>query len=129
MFEDRGLQEIVLNRISKFTIQIWERDRDCSKWCPTASGVLCRDDSNFYLVTCAHLFSGDTDWDKVQGLVMSNTFTPLNEELIKAPDTLDDGKCDIAIIKLSKETKEYLIAHDYAFLESNKMVFSSLFWS
>lgn len=106
-----------LRKIGNFTIQLWEKDRDSVDWYPIATGVLCSDDINCYIVTCAHTFAVKYGTDKIQGIVMNNSFTPLNEERVLAPDTTAHGKCDIAILRLSSETIKYIEELGFDFLE------------
>lgn len=107
----------VLNRIQKNTIQLWEKSRNSSYWYPLATGVLCSDGVNCFIITCAHTFADEDGTDKIQGIVMNNSFTPLNEERELAPDTTFHGKCDIAILKLSLETIKYIEELGFEFLE------------
>lgn len=106
----------LLNEIETYTIQIWEKDRGSEDWYPIATGILCSDEVNSYLLTCSHIYAVQNGADKVQGFVMHNTFTPLNEERVLAPDTDVHGKCDVAVTKLSLSTIEYLLDHNYCFL-------------
>lgn len=114
---DNSYMDNTLSKIGNFTIQIWEKDRDSVDWYPIATGVLCSDDINCYIVTCAHTFAVEDGADKIQGIVMTNSFTPLNEERVLAPDTTAHGKCDIAILRLSSDTIKYIEELGFEFLE------------
>ena len=106
-----------LSKMENFTIQLWEKERDSTNWYPIATGVLCSDEANFYIITCAHTFAVEDGADKELGIVMNNSFTPLYEERVLVPDTKDQGKCDVAIVKLSSDTTEYIREIGYEFLD------------
>ena len=114
---DSSYMNNALSKIGNFTIQLWEKDRDSIDWYPIVTGVLCSDDINRYIVTCAHTFAVEDGTDKIQGIVMNNSFTPLNEERVLAPDTTAHGKCDIAILRLSSETIKYVEELGFDFLD------------
>ena len=114
---DSPILNNALNKIGNFTIQLWEKERESTEWYPIATGILCLDGTKSYILTCAHTFAVEEGVNKVQGIVMNNSFTPLNEERVLAPDTAVHGKCDIAIVKLSSDTTEYIREIGYEFLD------------
>lgn len=114
---DNHILNNALNIIGNFTIQLWEKERASSEWYPIATGILCLDGAKCYILTCAHTFAVEDGVNKVQGIVINNSFTPLNEERVLAPDTTVHGKCDVAIVKLSSDMTEYIRKIGYGFLD------------
>ena len=114
---DSPILNNALNIIGNFTIQLWEKERESTEWYPIATGILCFDGANYFILTCAHTFSVEDGVNKVQGIVINNSFTPLNEERVLAPDTTVHGKCDVAIVKLSSDTTEYIREIGFEFLD------------
>ena len=118
---DNTLLNNALNRIGNSTIQLWEKEMESTEWYPIATGILCSDGAKCYILTCAHTFAVVDGVNKVQGIVMNNSFTPLNEERVLAPDTIVHGKCDVAIIKLSSDTTDYIREIGYEFLDKKHL--------
>lgn len=118
---DNTLLNNALNRIGNSTIQLWEKEMESTEWHPIATGILCSDGAKCYILTCAHTFAVVDGVNKVQGIVMNNSFTPLNEERVLAPDTIVHGKCDVAIIKLSSDTADYIREIGYEFLDKKHL--------
>lgn len=118
---DSPILNNALNRIGNSTIQLWEKEIESTEWYPIATGILCSDGAKCYILTCAHTFAVVDGVNKVQGIVMNNSFTPLNEERVLAPDTIVHGKCDVAIVKLSSDTTEYIREIGYEFLDKKHL--------
>ena len=93
---------------------------------PCASSVLISDGSSYYLITCSHTFSTYNNDGVDFGFMIGNTFYYLNGQRVSAPDTIEQGICDVSVVKLEKDTSTILQNNGYCFITQEHLAINNI---
>lgn len=115
-----------LQILNNATLQLWEKSIGMNMLRPCASSVLISDGNSYYLITCSHTFS-TYDYEEVDfGFMIENTFYYLDGKRVSAPDTIEQGKCDVSVVKLEKDTSAILQNNGYCFITQEHLAINHI---
>ena len=115
-----------LQIINNATLQLWEKTIGTNMLRPCTSSVLISDGSSYYLITCSHTFSTNDNEEVDFGFMLGNTFYYLDGQRVSAPDTIEQGNCDMSVVKLEEDTSSILQKNGYSFITQEHLAINHI---
>lgn len=115
-----------LQIINSTTLQLWEKSMGMNILRPCASSVLVSDGNSYYLITCSHTFSTYDNEEVDFGFMFGNTFYYLDGQRVSAPDTIEQGNCDVSVVKLEEDTFAFLQNNGYCFISQEHLAINHI---
>lgn len=118
--------ETSLQIVNNATLQLWEKSIGMNMLRPCASSVLISDGYSFYLTTCSHTFSTYDNEEVDFGFMIGNTFYYLDGQRVSAPDTIEQGNCDVSVVKLKDDTIAVLRNNGFCFISQEHLAINHI---
>ena len=115
-----------LQIINNATLQLWEKSIGMNMLRPCASSVLISDGNSYYLITCSHTFSTFDNEEVDFGFMIGNIFYYLDVQRVSAPDTIEQGSCDVSVVKLEKDASANLQNNGYCFITQEHLAINHI---